>query len=46
VQPTRAAPRLERLQSLFAWRLARFFRGFAGYSSKAPFGPSMLVHFR
>jgi hypothetical protein len=24
----------------------QFFLGFAGYSSKAPFDPSMLVHFR
>ena len=24
----------------------QFFLGFAGYSSKAPFGPSMMVHFR
>ena len=24
----------------------QFFLGFAGYSSKAPFDPSMMVHFR
>lgn len=24
----------------------QFFLGFAGYSSKAPFAPSMMVHFR
>ena len=24
----------------------RFFLGFAGYSTKAPFDPSMMVHFR
>ena len=24
----------------------QFFQGFAGYSSKAPFDPSMMVHFR
>jgi hypothetical protein len=24
----------------------QFFLGFAGYSSKAPFDPSMIVHFR
>jgi hypothetical protein len=24
----------------------QFFLGFAGYSSKSPFDPSMMVHFR
>jgi transposase, IS5 family len=27
-------------------RLDSFFLGFAGYSSKPPFDPSMMVHFR
>ena len=36
----------ERLQGKFLWATRQFFLGFAGYSSKAPFDPSMMVHFR
>ena len=36
----------ERLRGKFLWATRQFFLGFAGYSSKAPFDPSMMVHFR
>ena len=46
--PPSAAPRLALLQSLHGLYLVRYSSGrsFAGYSSKAPFYPSMMVHFR
>jgi hypothetical protein len=36
----------ERLRGKFLRATRQFFLGFAGYSSKAPFDPSMMVHFR
>jgi IS5 family transposase len=36
----------ERLRGKFLRATRQFFLGFAGYSIKAPFDPSMMVHFR
>ena len=36
----------ERLRGKFLRATRQFFLGFAGYSSKTPFDPSMMVHFR
>ena len=35
----------ETVQQIRANAYVQFFLGFAGYSSKAPFDPSMMVHF-